>query len=80
MAISDHRQWNTANAALLPNGNGTVVCADGPAAAGCTAATGNWVFNITVMWTEKGMGGIADLSCPVGSPANMRCFVTSMTP
>ncbi|MCE9551299.1 MAG: type IV pilus modification protein PilV [Betaproteobacteria bacterium] len=80
MAISDHRQWNTANAALLPNGNGTVVCADGPAAAGCTAATGNWVFNITVMWTEKGMGGVADPSCPVGSPANTRCFVTSMTP
>jgi type IV pilus assembly protein PilV len=80
MAISDHRQWNTANATLLPNGNGTVVCADGPAAAGCTAATGNWVFNITVMWTEKGMGGAADPSCPVGSPANTRCFVTSMTP
>lgn len=80
MAISDHRQWNTANAALLPNGNGTVVCADGPAAAGCTAATGNWVFNITVMWTEKGTGGGADPSCPVGSPANTRCFVTSMTP
>lgn len=80
MAISDHRQWNTANATLLPNGNGTVVCVDGPAAAGCTAATGNWIFNITVMWTEKGMGGVADPSCPVGSPANMRCFVTSITP
>ncbi|CAH1903696.1 Type IV pilus assembly protein PilV [Candidatus Nitrotoga sp. HW29] len=76
MAIFDHRQWNTANATLLPNGNGTVVCADGPAAAGCTAATGNWVFNITVMWTEKGAGG----DCPLGSPANLRCFMTSMTP
>jgi len=69
MAISDHRQWNTANAALLPSGNGTVVCADGPAAAGCTAATGTWVFNITVMWSEKVVGGVAT-----------RSFVTSITP
>lgn len=69
MAISDHRQWNTTNAALLPNGNGSVVCADGPAAAGCTAATGNWVFVITVMWTEKVVGGVAT-----------RSFVTSITP
>jgi type IV pilus assembly protein PilV len=70
IAISDQRQWNTANATLLPNGNGTVVCADGPAAAGCTASTGNWVFNITVTWTEKGVGGV---------PAT-RSFVTSFTP
>ena len=69
MAISDHRQWNTTNAALLPNGNGSVVCADGPAAAGCTAATGNWVFVITVTWTEKVVGGVAT-----------RSFVTSITP
>ncbi len=69
IAISDRRQWNTANAALLPNGNGTVVCADGPAAAGCTAATGNWVFVITVLWTEKVVGGVAT-----------RSFVTSITP
>ena len=69
MAISDRRQWNTANATLLPNGNGTVVCVDGPAAAGCTAATGNWVFNITVTWTEKDMGGVVT-----------RSFVTRITP
>jgi type IV pilus assembly protein PilV len=80
MAISDRRQWNTANATLLPNGNGTVVCIDGPAAAGCTAATGNWVFNITVTWTEKGMGLDTDLNCPVGTPAATRCFVTRITP
>lgn len=79
MANTDYFQWNTANAGLLPNGNGTVVCADGPAAAGCTAATGNWVFDITVMWTEKDMGG-SDPNCPVGTPANTRCFVTSITP
>ena len=69
MAISDHRQWNTANAALLPNGNGTVVWVDGPAAAGCTAATGNWVFNITVSWTERTEAG-----------SGTQSFVTSITP
>lgn len=57
MADTDHFQWNTVNAALLPGGVGTVVCADGPAAAGCTAATGNWLFNITVSWTERTQAG-----------------------
>ncbi len=58
MAISDHRQWNTLNAALLPSGDGTVVCEDGAPGAGCTAvpATGNWIFRITVSWTEKNAG------------------------
>lgn len=79
MAITDHFQWNTTNAALLPNGVGTVVCEDGPVAAGCTAATGNWVFNITVRWTEKDMGG-ADPNCPPAAPVNTRCFVTRITP
>lgn len=57
MALTDSFQWNTVNAALLPGGSGTVVCADGPAAAGCTAATGNWLFNITVSWTERTQAG-----------------------
>lgn len=57
MAISDHRQWNTTNAGLLPGGNGSVVCEDGAAGAGCTAATGNWVFRVTVSWTERTEGG-----------------------
>jgi type IV pilus assembly protein PilV len=57
MAVSDHRQWNTANAALLPNGDGTVVCEDGTAAAGCTATTGNWVFRVTVSWNERTEAG-----------------------
>lgn len=53
MAVTDHFQWNTVNAALLPGGVGTVVCEDGAPGAGCAAATGNWVFNITVSWTER---------------------------
>lgn len=80
IAIADHRQWNTVNAALLPGGGGTVVCEDGAAGAGCTAATGNWVFNITVMWTEKDMGGAVDPNCPAGPPGGTRCFVTRVSP
>lgn len=57
IAATDHFQWNTTNAALLPGGVGSVVCADGPAVAGCTAATGNWLFSITVSWTERTEGG-----------------------
>jgi len=41
MAKTDHFQWNTVNAALLPNGVGSVRCEDGAAGAGCIAATGN---------------------------------------
>lgn len=80
MAITDRFQWNTINAALLPAGTGTVTCADGPAGSGCTATTGNWAFDITVMWTEKDMGGAADPSCPFGTPVNTRCFVTRAAP
>jgi len=69
MAISDHRQWNTLNAGLLPAGDGTVVCEDGDPGAGCTAATGNWVINITVSWTEKNAAGNVTQS-----------FVTRFTP
>jgi type IV pilus assembly protein PilV len=39
-AVVDHADWNTANAALLPNGNGTVV---GSLANG---------FIVTINWTE----------------------------
>jgi len=45
MATYDHFQWNTANAQLLPGGNGTVTG---------TLATG---FVINLSWTEKGAGG-----------------------
>lgn len=57
LAVSDHRQWNTVNAALLPNGNGTVTCEDGAAGAGCAAATGNWVFRINITWNERTEAG-----------------------
>jgi type IV pilus assembly protein PilV len=66
MTISDHRQWNTLNASLLPAGNGTVACAPG---AGCSAATGRWIFDITVSWTEKNAAGNVTQS-----------FVTRFTP
>lgn len=56
MAITDRFQWNTNNAALLPNGAGTVICADGPIGSGCTATTGNWAFDITLAWTERTQG------------------------
>lgn len=69
IAIADHRQWNTVNAALLPGGGGTVVCEDGAAGAGCTAATGNWVFNITVSWNERTEAGSA-----------VQSFVTRVSP
>ncbi|MDP1926490.1 MAG: type IV pilus modification protein PilV [Thiobacillus sp.] len=57
MAATDRFQWNTVNAALLPNGNGTVVCEGGGPGVACTAATGNRVFNITVTWTERTEAG-----------------------
>jgi type IV pilus assembly protein PilV len=69
MAVTDQFQWNTMNAALLPNGTGTVVCADGAAGAGCTAATGNWVFNVTVQWTERTETG-----------SGLQSFVTRVSP
>ncbi|GJL74816.1 MAG: hypothetical protein NMNS02_09220 [Nitrosomonas sp.] len=68
VAVFDHTQWNTANSVLLPGGVGTV--------------TGNLVngFVIAVMWTEKEMGGAADLGCPVGTPAGTRCFLMRFSP
>jgi type IV pilus assembly protein PilV len=42
VAITDHFQWNTRNAAMLPNGVGTVD-RDGTTGA----------FDITVSWTER---------------------------
>ncbi len=68
MAVYDHAQWNTANSRLLPGGLGTVA---GNLAGG---------FLITVMWTEKEMGGAFDPGCPGGTPAGTRCFLTRFSP
>lgn len=68
MAVYDHAQWNTANSRLLPGGVGTIA---GTLAGG---------FLITMMWTEKDMGGASDPGCPVGTPADTRCFLTRLTP
>lgn len=68
IATYDHAQWNTANAQLLPGGLGRV---DGTVALG---------YQITLRWTEKGMNGEADLTCPNGVPTNTRCFVTRFAP
>ena len=69
MAVTDHMQWNTNNAVLLPGGQGSVQCVDGAAGAGCTASTGNWAFDITVSWAERTELGTA-----------ARNFVTRVTP
>jgi type IV pilus assembly protein PilV len=68
IAVADHSQWNNNNARMLPAGTGTV------------ASVAGGSFNITVMWTEKDMGGAVDPNCPVGTPANTRCFVTRVVP
>ena len=65
MAVYDHEQWNTTNANLLPNGQGTV--------------QGNLIngYVITIMWTEKDRGG----GCQGGGvPAETRCFQTRFIP
>ena len=80
MALTDQFQWLTATAAMLPAGSGTVRCAIGPAATCATNTAGsNRVFDITVLWTEKGMV-FNDPACPGGTPANTRCFVTRFVP
>jgi type IV pilus assembly protein PilV len=56
LAVSDHRQWNTVNAALLPNGNGTVTCEDGAGGA-CPAVAGSRVFRINITWNERTEAG-----------------------
>lgn len=70
MSTYDQAQWNTANAALLPGGSGTVTG---------TLATG---YLITLSWIEKEMVDMTDVTCPVGTPVNMRlrCFSTRFSP
>lgn len=67
MAEVDILQWNNNNARMLPGGSGTV-----------TNAAGN-SFVITVMMTENELSGASDPNCPVGTPANVRCFLTRVS-
>ncbi|WP_295386645.1 type IV pilus modification protein PilV [uncultured Thiodictyon sp.] len=57
MAVTDHYQWLTVNAAMLPGGTGTVRCVIGPTPA-CAANTpgSNRIFDVRVLWTERGSG------------------------
>jgi type IV pilus assembly protein PilV len=84
MALTDQYQWLRANAVVLPGGSGTARCVIGPAATCVTNTTGaNRVFDITVIWVEKGMEDAAnissDVNCPADTPPNRRCFVTCFT-
>ncbi len=54
---TDHFQWLTNNAALLPNGSGTVRCCTTGSVAesdcACSTANADRAFEITVTWTVK---------------------------
>ncbi|OYY93085.1 MAG: type IV pilus modification protein PilV [Hydrogenophilales bacterium 28-61-23] len=63
VAVTDHFQWLTNNAATLPAGSGLVRCVRGPAATCATNdANSNRIFDITVSWTEKTAAGNANQS------------------
>lgn len=56
---TDYFQWQTANAALLPGGAGTVTCcSEGTVAGGDCVCTANRKFEIAVTWTEKATSGV----------------------
>jgi len=65
LALNDRYAWNTANAALLPGGDGTV--------RGSTATT----FVITVSWTEKCSSG--ESGCATDG-TRARSFATRFQP
>jgi type IV pilus assembly protein PilV len=70
VAVTDHFQWLTNTAAILPGGAGTVRCASGPTANCVTnLANSSRVFDITLTWTEKSQAGTATQS-----------FVTRLAP
>lgn len=69
MAVYDHNRWNTANGLTLPGGAGRVT------------DTGNNVFWIAVLWTDKTLDGATswqagtDAAVACGAPvANTRCY------
>jgi type IV pilus assembly protein PilV len=60
MAVTDHFQWLTNTAAMLPGGSGTVRCIRGPAATCAANVTdANRVYDITVTWTARTEAGNA---------------------
>lgn len=69
VAVTDHAQWNTTNARVLPNGAGSVDCVLGPGANCSNDPNAVRTFDITVQWTEKGAAGNV-----------LNTFVTRVTP
>jgi type IV pilus assembly protein PilV len=65
MTLTDHFQWQTNNAILLPGGAGSVLCINCP----LNAANPSRIYDITVTWTEK---------TPVGNIT--QSFVTRFAP
>lgn len=76
MAQYDRFAWNTANAALLPGGDGTVTGTGAPST----------LFTIAVNWTEACATGETGLACDgvtatsCTSGTITRCFTTSFLP
>lgn len=65
MALYDRYAWNTANALLLPSGDGTV------------KGTASTLFTITVSWSEK--CAVTEAGCAADGTI-LREFVTSFLP
>jgi type IV pilus assembly protein PilV len=61
-------EWNTANAALLPSGQGTV-----------RRNGTSPVFTITVMWDDNRLGATGT-HCNPSNPNDLKCFAVSFQP
>ena len=68
IATYDQAQWNTTNAAALPNGSGTVT----------VDPSNPNEFLITLTWLEKDRGGAAIAAC--GNVPDTNCFLTRISP
>ena len=68
MAVTDHFQWLTNVAAMLPGGTGSVRCEIGPAnTCETNSDNANRVYRITMSWTQK-------------NDPNPRPFITRFSP
>lgn len=74
MALFDAWQWNTANAASLPGGGGTVVGADILGMGKPTDMARTKRFTITVRWDADRSGG-SGLGCNPSSSTDLKCVV-----